>query len=293
MSRAIPESQSPSQAFLDFLASFDEPQHQPALAHSSYSAQPSIPDHHHAHQQTQPTMPHDHSYQIFHQRPPPYSNSGLTTGGISTFYDADLEPPPEPQDHQGWKDFGASLDRVQQQSTGAYPSITAHDHAPQMQPMTRHSQFRSLPGLPHTFNPPSPYSNSAFSDLDWGAHPETLGDQKWTNFLESFAGLQRPAVNYLQGYLAGSLMPWFSWSLSQSGPDHLKIHHATALFDGSEIGHGEGVSVDAAQTLAALRALNYLQDNPQPVPPPHPQKGRVYDRKERMIDWERIFNFPV
>ncbi|KAI9507087.1 hypothetical protein F5148DRAFT_1285694 [Russula earlei] len=161
------------------------------------------------------------------------------------------------------------------------------------------------PGQLHPNNYPIPPDARFDSYLE--AQPDPLAHQDWMNFVASFDEPQRqPAVassspsgpvddlqNHLRGYPTGSLIPWFSWSLSQSGPDHLKIHHATALFDGSEIGHGEGVSVDAAQALAALRALNYLQDNPQPAPPPHPQKGPVYNIKERMINWERIFNFPV
>ncbi|KAI9508708.1 hypothetical protein F5148DRAFT_1193633 [Russula earlei] len=102
----------------------------------------------------------------------------------------------------------------------------------------------------------------------------------------------RDLQNYLRGHPGGSLVPWFSWSVSQTGPDHQKIYHATALFDGSDIGRGEGASVENAKTLAAIYALRYLRDNPQPPPPPHPQKGRMYNMKDRMIDWESIFDSP-
>ncbi|KAI9508701.1 hypothetical protein F5148DRAFT_1283710 [Russula earlei] len=102
MSRAIPEpqlEQPPSQVFLDFLASFDEPQHQHVLSHSSSSTQPSITDHRHA------RLPRTSSTS-------PYFNSGPMSGTIPTSYDPDLEPQLLPR---GSEDFLASFDEPQRQ----------------------------------------------------------------------------------------------------------------------------------------------------------------------------------
>ena len=38
----------------------------------------------------------------------------------------------------------------------------------------------------------------------------------------------RDLNNYLHDHPSGNLMPFFSWDLNQSGPDHQKIHYATA-----------------------------------------------------------------
>ncbi|KAI9508707.1 hypothetical protein F5148DRAFT_1193631 [Russula earlei] len=187
---------------------------------------------------------------------------------IPALYDPDLEDQPRLVDDQGWMDFSASLDLPQHQPTfalssySAQPSMTDHRHARQKQRHDNHYQFL-LEHLPRTSSTTSPYFNAGsmsraiptFYNPDLEAQPELQGhqgwaQQSWKDFVASLDLPQRHPVvasssphfnsgpvhdlqNYLQGYLAGNLMPCFSWSLSQSGPDHLKIHHATALCESS------------------------------------------------------------
>jgi hypothetical protein len=41
--------------------------------------------------------------------------------------------------------------------------------------------------------------------------------------------------------------------------------------------------------IAVRHALRYLRDNPQP-PPPHPQQEPIDNMRDRMIDWDAIFD---
>jgi hypothetical protein len=44
--------------------------------------------------------------------------------------------------------------------------------------------------------------------------------------------------NYLQNYPEGSLIPWFSWSVSKTGPDHRRAHRAIAQRESfSQVGY--------------------------------------------------------
>ena len=95
----------------------------------------------------------------------------------------------------------------------------------------------------------------------------------------------RDLHNHFQHYRdnRGNLTRHFSWYLQQDGPDHQKVHYATAKrepFDhsndrvlsfrcaehGHVIGAGSGISIGNAKYVAATRALQYLQS----LPPRHP-----------------------
>lgn len=64
----------------------------------------------------------------------------------------------------------------------------------------------------------------------------------------------------------GNLTRHFSWSLEHAGPDHQKVHYATAKLHGHVIGTGSGISIGNAKQAAAAQALRYLQS----LPPRHP-----------------------
>ncbi|KAN0126544.1 hypothetical protein V8E52_000184, partial [Russula decolorans] len=64
----------------------------------------------------------------------------------------------------------------------------------------------------------------------------------------------------------GNLTRHFSWYLQHEGPDHQKVHHATAKLHGRAIGVGSGISISNAKYVAAGQALQYLQS----LPPGHP-----------------------
>ena len=110
---------------------------------------------------------------------------------------------------------------------------------------------------------------------------------------------------YLLNHRGGSLVPWLSWSVSHTGPDHRRTYHASArceypfqsrrciliwvaVVDGEDVGYGEGYSIDGAKRMAATEALQWFYDNPQP-PPPQPQKGKPKKVPDHAIDWDYIF----
>jgi len=63
----------------------------------------------------------------------------------------------------------------------------------------------------------------------------------------------------LKDHSTGNLTPYLSWALSQEGPDHQKIHFATARFNGRDIGSGRGFSKGLAKREAAIRALKFME----------------------------------
>jgi hypothetical protein len=42
--------------------------------------------------------------------------------------------------------------------------------------------------------------------------------------------------------------------------------------------------------IATAHALKYLRDNPQLPPPPYPQQESIDNLRERIIDWDSIFD---
>jgi len=79
----------------------------------------------------------------------------------------------------------------------------------------------------------------------------------------------RDLNNLLQHYRdnrGNNLARYLSWLLQQTGPDHQRVHYATAKLHGQIIGSGSGVSIGNAKQVAAGQALQYLRT----LPPGHP-----------------------
>ena len=85
----------------------------------------------------------------------------------------------------------------------------------------------------------------------------------------------RKLNNFLQDYkdANGNLARYLSWLVEEEGPEHQRVHHATAkcepfghsdnsvlscVVHGHGIGRGRGVSKSCAKQVAAQQALNYL-----------------------------------
>lgn len=71
--------------------------------------------------------------------------------------------------------------------------------------------------------------------------------------------------NFLQSHSAGNLAHYFSWRITQEGPNHQAVHHATAIYRGVPVGEGKGVAIGLAKRAAAMQALNYFLKNGVPL----------------------------
>lgn len=57
----------------------------------------------------------------------------------------------------------------------------------------------------------------------------------------------RDLNNRLQGHPRGNLSPYLSWALAQEGPDHQKVHHATARCESTIVLRTTSMCADSAE----------------------------------------------
>ncbi|KAH9972995.1 hypothetical protein BGW80DRAFT_1310943 [Lactifluus volemus] len=72
--------------------------------------------------------------------------------------------------------------------------------------------------------------------------------------------------NYLQNHPLGNLTIHFNWVMTREGPDNSVVHIATAMYRGTAVGQGRGVSKGAAKRVAAAAVLTAFRANGVPEP---------------------------